>query len=278
MDQNNPLKQYFRQFKSYIRLPSGTNRYPNGVVKFTESGEVGIMPMTGKDEIILKNPDALLNGEAVVEVIKSCVPAVTNPAVLLSNDINALITAIRQATYNDKLEIDANCPSCGKSNHYKLDLQYPLTNMSYLEDEYSITLSNNLRVIVRPYGYKEMVQSLQSKFEQSRVARMLEDEKISEEERVRIFGSAIKKMTGINFDMLATSIESVVNDSDGMKVTNPTHIKEFLVNIEKKDIDKIKNLIEEINNVGVKNDFNAICEHCKHEWTNEIEFNPVNFS
>ena len=85
-NQPNPLTQYFRQFKLYLKLPSGIAYYTTDQVQFTDSGEIGVMPMTGKDELSLKNPDALLNGEALVEVIKSCVPGVKNPRVLLTND------------------------------------------------------------------------------------------------------------------------------------------------------------------------------------------------
>jgi hypothetical protein len=90
----NPLKNFFRQYKLFIRLPSGDQYYPDGTVDYNASGEVGIMAMTGQDELILKNPDALLNGEALVQVISSCVPAVRNVRALLTNDIDALITAI----------------------------------------------------------------------------------------------------------------------------------------------------------------------------------------
>ena len=278
MDQNNPLKHYFRQIKTYISLPSGTSRYPEGTIKFTDNGEVGIYPMTGKDELILKNPDALLNGEAVVEVIRSCVPAVQNPTVLLANDIDALITAIRHATYNDKLEVDVRCPECNHENHFRMDLQYALSNMSYLEPEYSVTLETGLRVIVKPYSYKEMLQSLQARFEQGKVARAVDDDQLSDDQRLRILGTAFKKMSTTTFDMLSASIVAIVDQSSDLRVTDAKFIKEFLMNIEKKNIDLIKVLVDEINLIGVKKDFHAVCEKCNHEWENEIDFNPVNFS
>ena len=49
-------------------------------------------------------------------------------------------------------------------------------------------------------------------------------------------------------------------------------------NIDKKSADKISDLINEINQVGIKRTFIAKCEKCNHEWENDIDFNPVNFS
>lgn len=277
MNQNNPLKQYFRQFKTYISLPSGTSRYPAGTINFTDNGEVGVMPMTGRDELILKNPDALLNGEAVVEVIRSCVPSVQNVKILLSNDIDALITAIRHATYNDKLETDVRCPECRHENHFKMDLQYALSNMTYLEPEYSVTLQTGLKVVVRPYSYTEMLQSLQSQFEQGKVGRAIENDSLTDDERLRILGTAFKKMSTATFDMLAASVVSIQDQTNDLVVTDKNYIKEFLLDTETKEITLIKDLVEEINQVGVKKNFQAVCEKCSHEWENEIDFNPVNF-
>ena len=72
----NPLKKYYRQPKQYIKLPSGYKYYPADSIEVSESGEIAVYPMTAKDELLFKTPDALLNGEATVSVIQSCVPAI----------------------------------------------------------------------------------------------------------------------------------------------------------------------------------------------------------
>jgi len=278
-NQENPLKQYFRQFKIYIRIPSGTSYYQPGVVKFTDKGEIGILPMTGKDELMLKNPDALLNGEALIEVLKSCVPAVTNPRALLTNDIDALITAIRYATFNDSLETTLSCPACDAENTYKLDLQYALDGMEFLEKEYTVGLSDGVMVTVRPHAFPDLLKGLHAQFEQSKLARMVENETLTDEQRKDMLGKAFKELSILTFDLMLSSIVCVTTPSDqSVKVTNKTHIKEFLYNIDKLNIDKISDLVKEINRIGIKRTFTAKCEKCSHSWESEIDFNPVNFS
>ena len=73
VENSNPLNKYFRQPAVYISLPSGGN-YPPHVVTPSKTGELGVMPMTAKDEIRFKTPDALMNGVGVVDVIHSCIP------------------------------------------------------------------------------------------------------------------------------------------------------------------------------------------------------------
>jgi len=281
MDQQarpNPLKQYFRQFKLFLKLPSGTSYYAPDAITFTDTGEVGVMPMTGKDELILKNPDALLNGEALTEVIKSCVPAVSNPRILLTNDIDALITAIRYATYNDGLETELLCPKCKHPNLFKLDLQYSLDNMSYLEPDYTINLESGLTIYVKPYGFPEMLHGLHAQFEQSKLTRAMESETITDDQRLKLFASSFKELSTVTYTLMCNSVVRVVDESNGVNVTDKEFIKDFLQNIDKKSVDLISDLIKEINLIGIKRTFTAKCEKCEHQWESEIDFNPVNFS
>lgn len=274
----NPLKGYFRQFKLYMKLPSGTSYYPEGTIQFTDMDEVGIMPMTGKDELILKNPDALLNGQALIEVISSCVPAVKNPRLLLANDIDAIITAIRYATFNDKLETEITCPKCGHENLFKLDLQYALDNMSYLESEYVINLDSGVTVFVKPYGFPELLKGLHAQFEQSKITRAIESETITDEQRMKMFTAAFTQLSVVTYELMLNSVIKVVDDSAGVSVTEREFIKEFLQNIDKKQVDQISDLIKTINQIGIMKVFTAKCDKCEHEWKSEIDFNPVNFS
>lgn len=276
--QPNPLAQYFRQIKFYTKLPSGTTYYEPNEIKFTDSGEVGILPMAARDEMILKNPDALLNGEALYEVIRSCVPAVNNPRVLLTNDIDTLITAIRYATYNDTLETQLICPNCKHDNLFKLDLQYSLNNMSFLESEYVINLDSGLSVFVKPYSFPDVLSGLHAQFEQSKITRSIEDKNLSDEERLKMFSKAFKEMGTVTSNLMCNSVIKVVDESKNINVNNKDHIRGLLHNIDKVSADKITDLIKEINTIGIKRNFAAKCEKCNHEWDNDIDFNPVNFS
>lgn len=276
--QQNPLKQFFRQFKLYTRLPSGTSYYPPAAIQFTDKGEVGVLPMTGKDELALKNPDALLNGEALMEVISSCVPAVKNPRMLLTNDIDALITAIRHATFEGNLESTINCPKCGHENNFKLDLAYALDNMDFLEPEYSVNLNSGVVVYVKPYAFPDLLKGLHAQFEQSKLTRLVENNALSDEEKSAAFGNSYKALSVLTFDLILSSVVKIVSEENNITVTDKTHIKEFLFNVDSASIDKISELVKEINQIGIKRTFTATCQSCSNEWESEIDFNPVNFS
>ena len=93
--QPNPLASFMRQPKIYIRLPSQGEFWPAGSLAASETGEYPVYSMTAKDELTMKTPDALLNGQATVDMIKSCVPSIVNPWHMPSIDLDAVLVAIR---------------------------------------------------------------------------------------------------------------------------------------------------------------------------------------
>ena len=132
----NPLSAYFRSPKLYTAIPSGGRFYKEGIVEFggESNGELAIYPMTTKDELLLKNPDALLNGEAVASLIHSCVPEVKNARELFSADVDALLIAIRGASGGDDVDIAAECPKCQTITDIQISVTESLSQMEDLDD------------------------------------------------------------------------------------------------------------------------------------------------
>ena len=98
----NPLSSFYRAPKSYTGLPSQGKYYTDDIVEMPDNGELPIYPMTAKDEMMFKTPDALLNGEATVQVIQSCIPQIKNAWAMPSIDCDAALIAIRMATYGER--------------------------------------------------------------------------------------------------------------------------------------------------------------------------------
>ena len=116
MSQNaNPLKQYFRQPAVYLRLPSDGQFWPQGSLEMPANKELPVLPMTAIDEITYRTPDALFNGQAVVNVIQSCVPNIRDAWSAPGADINSILIAIRMASFGHEMELNSTCPACNCS-------------------------------------------------------------------------------------------------------------------------------------------------------------------
>jgi len=274
---NNPLKQYFRTAELYTKLPSGTHYYTDAVVSFNDDGEVGVSPMTAKDEVLLKNPDALLNGQAISQVISSCVPSVKKPNELLAVDVEALMVAIRHASFGDEIELDAICPKCKHSNHFSVGIEQTLNTMSKLDEEYKIGTKGGLSIHIRPSTYHEVIKGYKAQFENYKIAKLLKDDTLPEEERIAAYSTAFTKLSEINAELVCDSITKVVINETKQEVTERKHLSEFIANMDQKVFKTISETLGKINSVGVKKEFDATCEKCEHQWKTEIDLNPVNF-
>lgn len=279
--QNNPLAAFYRVPTFTVTLPSRGAFYAENVVELGADGEVAILPMTAADEILMKNPDALLNGEAVIGCIKSCVPAVKAPRKLLSCDLDALLVGIRAASYGSQNEINSLCPACGAENSYTVDFETLLDAVEPLETHYDVVLDSGVTVVVGPSTFDAVVKQQRAVFEGSKLQRSLNDESISEEARLRMFSDAFNRLNKLNFEMILDSITEVqITDAEGNDVTvkDRRHIADFLKNIDSQQAKTIETKISDVNSHGVKKELDAVCRGCGHEWKIPVEYNDTNFS
>ena len=276
------LHSFYRTPKTYTQIPSRGVFYDQSVLEMiTETQEIGIKAMTSQDEMLFKNPDALLNGDAVTNALKSCVSGLKDPKKLFSNDVDALIVAIRIASFGDDMDIKMQCPECNEDNTFGFSLSNCLSTMKFIEDSYDVTLGNGLRVNIHPYYYSDTIKALLTTFEQSKLIRALEDTDTSEDEKLKVFSKSFNTLLNSNIDMMVNSINYVAHDENNIKVDNtPKNRKElvdFVKNIEKSDSDIIQEKIREINSIGINKNTHATCTKCKHEWDTTIEIDPVVF-
>lgn len=277
MNQQNPLHGYFRTIKFYMKLPCAPSMYTEGVIEYTEEGEVGVMGMTAKDELLIKTPDALLNGEAITGLISSCVPAIKQPKKLIANDIDALLMGIKHASYGDDIETLANCPECSAENKFSINISQSLANIHPLEDEYFIETENRMRIYGTPLTFPLLVKTLQQQFEQEKIITSAKNTELSEEQKMALFSKSINNMAKMSNDLLLGCIQKIVVPDVEAPITDKKHIEDFLNNVEKYLIEQVSDLLNKINTDGMIKTLKAKCTQCEHEWEVAIDFNPMTF-
>ena len=227
---SNPLKKYYRQPKQFVKLPSNYRFYLPGTIEVPQSGEVAVYPMTAKDEMLLKTPDALLNGEATVQVIQSCIPAIKNAWQMPSIDCDAALMAIRMATYGTKMVVPIKVPGTSIDKDLELDLQNVLSNV--LNAEYNDTFFwENMEIKTKPLSYEQFTRSAIKTFEQQRIQTIIDDTKLSDEEKIKQFQATFKKLTDLSVEMVGETVDSI--KVDGELVTDKKQIQEFIENSSK---------------------------------------------
>lgn len=270
----NPLASWYRQPKIYVKLPSDSKFYPPGSLDVSTSGEYPVYAMTAKDELMFKTPDALLTGQSTVELIKSCIPAILDPWQMPSIDLDFALIAIRIATYGEKMEVGCNCPYCQAENSYDVDLQQWFTNLGTFQYNDQVDI-DPLQIKIRPYNYKELTRTSIKTMEQQRIFQVINDESISDEEKLDRFGKSFVKLTELTVDIIADCIVSI-ETPDGT-VTDQTMIKDFINNCAKDIFEKISDHITKMKEQIELRAQEVQCSECAKAFDLPITMDQSNF-
>ena len=275
MNQENPLIKYFRKPKIYVTLPTGGKFNPE--LKTTLLDEVGVSAMSAIDEISLRNPEALLNGEAIKSVIESCVPTVGDPMQLCNIDIEALFLAIQYATYGNDLTHEHTCENCKEIAEYKIDVNEILNRFPSV-DYIDPILFEDVNIHIRPPTLENVTRMALIDLEQKKIVQNLQkvDDDTPDMDIASKFYTSFKKIATFNVDMLANAISRI--ESPDAIVTDTMMISEFLQNVPTNVVQELNKAIEKI---AVKpeniNKMQFKCGSCDSVDEVYLEINPINF-
>ena len=270
----NPLASFYRQPKIYIKLPSKGKFYPQGALDISSNDEYPVYAMTAKDELMFKTPDALLTGQSTVELIKSCIPAILDPWSMPSIDLDFALIAIRIATYGDKMEVGCNCPHCNAENSYDVDLTGwfgSLSNFDYVDQ----INADPLLIYIRPYTYKEITKTSIKTLEQQRIFSVINDDNLSDEEKLDKFGKSFVKLTELTVDIIADCITRIETPEGA--VSDHAMIKDFINNCSKDIFDKISTHVTDLRAKIELKAQDVKCAECEKEFSLPVTMDQSNF-
>lgn len=271
--QNNPLKQYFRRPAIYLKLPSEGKYYPQGSVDIPVNGEVAVYPMTAVDEITTKTPDALFNGSAVVEIIKSCIPSIKDPWEIPLIDLDPILVAIRTATNGNNMDITSKCPACGEEASYGINLGNLLGTLQKGKYDEPLILQD-LSFRFKPLAYKQINKINQVQFEIQTVVMGLDS---IEDDNVRKQKSneTMQKLNDLSVSLVSETIESITTPSS--IVSEKEFIIDFLKNCEKQTFESLRNYAIKMRESSEIKPLKMKCIHCQHEYDQSLILNPTDF-
>jgi hypothetical protein len=237
--ENNPLSGFMRQPKIYIKLPSSGAYWPRGSIEIPETGDLAVYSMTAKDEITFKTPDALLNGQAVVDVIQSCIPSIKDAWRIPNMDLDTILIAIRLASYGEMMEITHTVPGTTEQVTHNVDLRLLLDQLSTVSAwEERVELDDQLTCFVRPMTYKDITGAALRTFEAQRMMQNVTDNSLSEEQKIEILNQSFDAIANINVDLVINSVVAI-ETADAL-VEDKAFIYDFLQNADKDIFEKVQ--------------------------------------
>lgn len=270
---NNPLKQYFRRPAVYIKLPSGGLYYDNDVLEVPESGEFPVYPMTAIDEITARTPDALFNGTAVAELIKSCVPGIKDPWKINSIDLDSILIAIKAASGGDNLEIESTCPSCKEFATYQVNLIGILSSLEPGNYETPMEIGD-LKIKFRPLTYKQINDGATAQFEVQRIFMSIDNIEDTDE-RNTVSHQALERITSLTMELIASAIEYI--ETPGTKVVEKEFILDFLQHCDRNIYLQIREYNTVLRASTEVKPLQMECSSCEFKYEQPFTLNPADF-
>jgi hypothetical protein len=270
---NNPLRQYFRRPALYLRLPSDGKLYHPGVINMPANGELPVYPMTAIDEITSRTPDALFNGVAMTQLIKSCVPDINDPWAINSVDFDAILIAIKAASGGNDMEIESQCESCEEIASYNVNLTGILAQLKSGNYDNELQI-NELSIKYRPLNYKEMNDAGLAQFEIQKAFVGL-DSIEDEEQRKLQTQKALSSVTDLTMKVLTNTIEYIKTPES--VVDNKEFILDFLKNCDKNVYMTIRDYNAKLKENTEIKPLKIKCIHCGHEYNQPFTLNTADF-
>jgi hypothetical protein len=276
----NPLASLMRQPKIYIKLPSKGNYWTPESLNPTVTGEFPVFSMTARDELLLKTPDALMNGQAVVDVIQSCVPNILNAWEMPNIDTDTVLIAIRLATYGENM--DTTFKIGEEEMTYTVDLRLLLDSLyeSSTWDE-KIDIGTSMAIYIKPINYITASKTSIQNFETQKIMSLVNDSTLSEEEKIDRFKDSFKKLTDITVGIIINSVYKI--ESANGTTTDMNHIREFMNNCDKEIFDIVKERLDTMQKantlkpVRVKSTPEMVAAGAAEEMEIPITFDPASF-
>lgn len=252
----NPLLEKVRIPGETFRLPSGGTLYKDGeLASSVKNGEVHVYPLTALDEIVLKTPDKLLNGDAIQEVFSRCIPSILKPMRLFTKDVDYLMVCLRKVTFGADIELEYT-HSCkdAKKHSYMFSINNYLQRAKTLEHidptSYNFTVGDGQKVVIKPLRFADYIRASQ-----------IDESKLSTPEQIR--------------DSITASLIDVIESVDG--TTERHFIAEWLNVIPSPWIHEISQYLDKASDWGVVFEAQMVCKDCEEEFTAATPINPLSF-
>lgn len=274
----NPLTSLMRQPKIYIKLPSGGRFWKEGSIDISPNEEYAVYSMTARDELLLKTPDALMNGQAVVDVVQNCIPSIRNAWEIPSIDVDVILIALRLATYGDQMTMTAGPDEA----EYSVDLRLLLDTLyNTVKWDERINIGTDMAIFIKPVNYQVISKTSIRTFETQKLMSIVNDSTLTEDEKINTFRDSFKKLTELTVGIINDSVYRI--ESASGTTEDAQDIQEFMDNCDKSIFDAVKNRLDElrIQNTLKSIKVRATDEMIENGSEEEIEipltFDPANF-
>jgi hypothetical protein len=269
----NPLTSFFRKQKLALQLPSKGHWYSSDDITFNNDNSLPVFAMTAELDMQFRAGDFTLTGKTTYDMIKGCIPAIHHPENILNIDIDAILLAIRLASYGDEFSATVSVPNTTLTRTINFSISKLLSELNNRKEIWDdqITIEDEhgtiLQLELYPIPLKNIFLTSKTIYTQKRVLSKNVDvnDNIADE---NIFNNSMKTLTESAIKLLCSSIKSITaKDNTGKILAN-------VIANSPEEIDKIAYIIRSMDIEF----FNAMRDHLEVQRKKYTFITPIQTS
>ena len=262
----NPLISFFRKSKLSLTLPSRGQWYPKNGLNYDASGLLPVFAMNATDDIKIRTGDATMTGKNIYEIIESCIPGISQPENIPHIDIDAILLAIRVASYGAEFDFKVDVPNTKLSKIIKINAIELLQDIATRKDQWDSEINIEdetgqiLSLEVHPIPLKKLFLASKNIFllRKTLTKNIDTDENIKDESS---FSTTMNSLSLSAIDLLCSSIQKLsISDCNknillSLNSSNPQDEIQINNTIKQMDIAYFNSIRDHINNQREKYSF-----------------------
>jgi hypothetical protein len=210
----------------------------------------------------------------VVSVIQSCIPNIVDAWSLPGVDLNAILIAIRIASYGHNMDLSTTCPNCSHEGEYSADLRSILDTLQSGDFTPGVT-RGDLEIQFHPMDYRRQNETNHLQFEQQKSIQMVQQSDLPDDQKIAELNKSLQRITELTIDALKWSIASIRTPQ--ALVTEPEYIHEFLSNCDRKLFGQIKEHIIQLRETSEIKPLQIECSECHHKYQQMVMLDQASF-
>ncbi len=257
----------------YVTLPS-KGRWYSGNLELSADGEIEVFPLKAKDELRLKSPDALFNGEALIGVLENVVPGIPNITEMPLADQNVIMCGAYLATYGNDYTLSITCPKCQSVKEYGVDLSRMLTQSKDYANEIIVSTSK-YKFYLKPTTL--ITRNIISMNQFATNIQQAQVDEQSDVDKIKALTEIFETTLAQNFELITKMIDYIIDKESGEKITDKNQIVEIADNLTKRSYDKLFDSASKMNEAGVDASIKIACTDCSNEFESTVNLDPTSF-
>ena len=258
----------------FVSLPS-KGRWYTGELELSADGEIEVFALKAKDEMRLKSPDALFNGEALIGVLENVIPGIPHIAEMPLADQNVIMCGAYLATYGNDYTLSITCPKCKSVKDYGVDLSRMLTQSKDYAKE-TLVSTNAYKIYLKPSDLTTRniiaMNQFATNIEQAQI-----DEQQADVDKIKALTVIFETTLAQNFELIIKMIDYIIDKVSGEKITDANQIVDIAESLTKRSYDKLFESATKMNEAGIDSSMKVVCVDCKNEFESTVNLDPTSF-